>query len=103
MDKAVALKAIDAAREMGFNFFDMAPLYGTGKKDGVAEFILGKGLRICRKEVIVSTKFGRKPAEGNKAVSTVFMRVGQSKKAFRDSLQTTLICCFFTRFFRREK
>ena len=67
MDKAVAPKAIDAAREMGFNFFDMAPQYGTGKKDGIAEFILGRGLRTCRKEVIVSTKFGRKPTEGNKA------------------------------------
>ena len=67
VDKSVALKAIDAARDMGINFFDTALLYGTGKKDGIAEFILGRGLRICRKEVIVSTKFGRKPTEGNKA------------------------------------
>ena len=67
VDKAVALKAIDAARDMGINFFDTAPLYGTGKKDGIAEFIFGKGLQTCRKKVIVSTKFGRKPTEGNKA------------------------------------
>mgnify|MGYP001176262837 FL=1 len=67
VDKAVALKAINAAREVDINFFDTAPLYGTGKEDGIAESILGKGLRNCRKEVIVSTKFGRKPTEGNKA------------------------------------
>ena len=51
---------------MGINFFDTAPLHGTVKKDGIAKFILGKGLRICRKEVIVSIKFGRKPTEGYK-------------------------------------
>ena len=67
VDKSVALKAIDAARDMGINFFDTALLYGTGKKDGIAEFILGRDLRTCRKEVIVSTKFGRNPTEGNKA------------------------------------
>lgn len=67
VDRSAALHAIDAAREMGINFFDTAPLYGTGQEDGIAESILGKGLVGCRKEVIVSTKFGRKPTEGNKA------------------------------------
>ena len=67
VDRKAAIQAIDAAREVGINLFDTAPLYGTGEEDGIAESVLGMGLRECRKEVIISTKFGRKPTEGNKA------------------------------------
>lgn len=42
VDKSVTLKFIDAAHEMGINFFDTAPLYRTGKEDDIAEFIIGK-------------------------------------------------------------
>jgi aryl-alcohol dehydrogenase-like predicted oxidoreductase len=37
-----ALNTIKAALDAGVNFFDTAPLYGTSKRDGVAEEILGK-------------------------------------------------------------
>ena len=61
-----AQRAIAAAREMGINFFDTAPLYGDGERDGIAEEVLGRGLRGWREQTVISTKFGRKPTEGNK-------------------------------------
>lgn len=61
-----AQRAIAAAREMGINFFDTAPLYGDAERDGIAEEVLGRGLRGWREQAVISTKFGRKPTEGNK-------------------------------------
>ncbi len=66
VDERAALEAIGTAREAGINFFDTAPLYGSRERDGIAEEILGRGLRTSRHEVIISTKFGRKPTEGNR-------------------------------------
>ena len=60
-----AQRAIAAAREMGVNFFDTAPLYGDAERDGIAEEVLGRGLRGWRDQAVISTKFGRKPTEGN--------------------------------------
>ncbi len=60
-----ALNTIAAALDSGINFFDTAPLYGTAKRDGVAEEILGKGLGANRESVIISSKFGRNSSEGN--------------------------------------
>ena len=62
-----AERTIQKAREAGINYFDTAPLYGDKDQDGIAEEVLGKALQGWRDEVIVSTKFGRKPTEGNKA------------------------------------
>jgi len=67
VDEREALATIAAARDVGINFFDTAPLYGNKERDGIAEEILGKGLRGMRHDVVVSSKFGRKPTEGNKA------------------------------------
>jgi aryl-alcohol dehydrogenase-like predicted oxidoreductase len=63
-----AQQAIQAAREAGINFFDTAPLYGDAERDGIAEEVLGRGLRGWRDQAIISTKFGRKPTEGKVAV-----------------------------------
>ncbi|MEE3259991.1 MAG: aldo/keto reductase [Candidatus Latescibacterota bacterium] len=62
-----AQSAIWAAREAGINFFDTAPLYGDAERDGMAEAVLGRGLGGWRDQAVISTKFGRKPTEGNKA------------------------------------
>ncbi len=67
VEEAEALQTIAVARDVGINFFDTAPLYGNSERDGIAEQILGKGLRSWRDQAVVSTKFGRKPTEGNKA------------------------------------
>ncbi len=56
-----------AARDAGINFFDTAPLYGDTERDGVAEEALGAGLQGWREQVVISSKFGRKPTEDNKA------------------------------------
>ena len=64
--EADALKAIQSAIDGGINFFDTAPMYGTSQHDGVAEEILGRGLRHHRDTVIISSKFGRNPTDGNR-------------------------------------
>ncbi len=61
-----ALEAILSAIDAGINFFDTAPMYGTDERDGVAEEILGKALAGNRDSVIISSKFGRNPTDGNK-------------------------------------
>ena len=62
-----ALNTIRMAKDQGINFFDTAPLYGDKKTDGIAETLLGNGLKDCRQEMIISSKFGRKPTDGNRA------------------------------------
>jgi len=61
-----AVKAVQSAIDVGINFFDTAPMYGTSKHDGVAEEVLGRALGHNRDAVIVSSKFGRNPTDGNK-------------------------------------
>lgn len=60
-----ASETIRVALDAGINFFDTAPLYGNKEKDGIAEEILGQGLIGNRQDVIISTKFGRNPTDGN--------------------------------------
>jgi aryl-alcohol dehydrogenase-like predicted oxidoreductase len=67
VERGQALTTIAAALDQGINFFDTAPLYGSAERDGIAEEILGAGLKGRRQDVLISTKFGRKPTEGNQA------------------------------------
>ena len=60
-----AQDAIRAAVDNGINFFDTAPLYGSKEEDGIAETILGQGLKGIREKVLISSKFGRNPTENN--------------------------------------
>lgn len=62
-----AIRTVRAALDAGITLFDTAPLYGTRERDGVAEEILGRGLGRDRDQVLISTKFGRRPTEGNRA------------------------------------
>ena len=50
-----AIAALVAALEIGYRYFDTAPLYGYGK----AERLLGQALAGCDTEVTISTKVGR--------------------------------------------
>jgi aryl-alcohol dehydrogenase-like predicted oxidoreductase len=59
-----AINAIGAAQDAGINFFDTAPLYGNEERNGISEEILGRGLGVNRKDVYLSTKFGRYATEG---------------------------------------
>lgn len=58
-DPKEAEKLIQGAIDMGIDFFDTAPLYGTKTEDGVAESVLGKALGARLNEVKIATKFGR--------------------------------------------
>jgi len=59
-----AVATVRAALDVGINFFDTAPLYGSREQDGISEIILGKALGADRDKVLISTKFGRKPSDG---------------------------------------
>lgn len=52
-----AVELVHRALEKGCNFFDTAPNYGNGN----SEKLLGKALKDCREEVVISTKFGHFP------------------------------------------
>src|SRR5256885_13624096 len=52
-----AIRAIDAALDLGVNWIDTAPFYGWGQ----AEQIVGKALRGKRDSVFVFTKCGTLP------------------------------------------
>lgn len=54
-----AERLIQGAIDLGINFFDTAPLYGTKTEDGVAELVLGQALGGRSGDVLVATKFGR--------------------------------------------
>jgi len=58
-----SIQSIRTACEQGINLFDTAPLYGTKEQDGISETVLGKGLEGIRDDVLISTKFGRKPSD----------------------------------------
>jgi aryl-alcohol dehydrogenase-like predicted oxidoreductase len=60
IDAAAAAKVVDAAFDVGINFFDTADIYGGGQ----SEEFLGRALGSRRKQVVIATKFGKKMAEG---------------------------------------
>jgi aryl-alcohol dehydrogenase-like predicted oxidoreductase len=53
-DEAANLSVLNAALDIGMNFFDTADVYGTGQN----ERLLGKVLETRRDEVVLATKFG---------------------------------------------
>lgn len=65
-DKA-STETVRRALDEGITLFDTAPLYGTREKDGIAEEVLGQALGGDRNRVLISTKFGRRATQGNRA------------------------------------
>lgn len=53
-DDESSIRAVEAAYDMGINFFDVAPVYGYGH----AEELLGKALKGKRDKVIIASKCG---------------------------------------------
>lgn len=60
-----SLNMIDAALDMGINFFDTADVYG----DGHSEELLGQAMKGRRDEFVVATKIGWRGFDGDKGVS----------------------------------
>jgi aryl-alcohol dehydrogenase-like predicted oxidoreductase len=64
IDEKQSKEVIDAALDVGINFFDTADMYA----DGRSEELLGRYLGARRREVIVATKFGNEmPGQGRGA------------------------------------
>ena len=64
IDEKRTKEVIDAAIDVGINFFDTADMYANGK----SEDLLGQFLGARRREVIVATKFGNDmPGQGRGA------------------------------------
>jgi aryl-alcohol dehydrogenase-like predicted oxidoreductase len=51
-DHDACIKIVRAAFESGINFIDTADMYSAGE----SEVIVGKALRECREEVVLTTK-----------------------------------------------
>lgn len=60
IDAAASQRVVDAALNLGANFFDTADVYGTGQ----SEEFLGKALGARRSKAIIATKFGN-PMRGS--------------------------------------
>ena len=80
------IKLIHSAVEKGITFFDTAEVYGPY----INEELVGEALEPFRKEVIIATKFGFKPAnesETNAKWNALDSRPGHIKKMVEDSLK----------------
>ena len=64
VDDSESIRAIQAALDLGINFFDTAANYGAGH----SETILGRALGSRRNQVIIATKFGHVVNESAKVV-----------------------------------
>ncbi|MEX0832238.1 MAG: aldo/keto reductase [Nitriliruptoraceae bacterium] len=62
---------VDAAIEVGINFFDTADVYGGG---GVSEEYLGTALGSRRDDVLIATKFGMEMPDGRKGAHPDYVR-----------------------------
>jgi aryl-alcohol dehydrogenase-like predicted oxidoreductase len=69
---------VDAALDVGINFFDTADVYGTGQ----SEEYLGRALKGRRERAIIATKFGMKFGEGKEGARPEYVR-----QALDDSLR----------------
>jgi aryl-alcohol dehydrogenase-like predicted oxidoreductase len=63
-DDEESIRAVQAALDMGVNFFDTAANYGAGH----SEVVLGRALKGKRDKVVIATKFGHIVNEEKKTV-----------------------------------
>jgi aryl-alcohol dehydrogenase-like predicted oxidoreductase len=77
-DAAGTAAVVDAALDVGINFFDTADVYGTGQ----SEEYLGRALKGRRERAIIATKFGMKFGEGKEGARPEYVR-----QALDDSLR----------------
>lgn len=95
VDEKDGIATIHRAIELGVNYLDTAPQYGTDKQDGVAEIVLGKAIKDRRDKVIVSTKFGRNPCIAGGSSQFYKSRIIDSVEESLKRLQTDHIDVLF--------
>jgi aryl-alcohol dehydrogenase-like predicted oxidoreductase len=78
IDEKHSEEVIDAALDVGINFFDTADMYANGK----SEELLGRYLGPRRREVIIATKFGNEMEGQGRGATPEYV-----KKALDASLQ----------------
>ena len=69
-DAAGTASVVDAALDVGINFFDTADVYGGGQ----SEEFLGRVLKGRRDKAVIATKFGMKMGEGNEGARPEYIR-----------------------------
>lgn len=77
-DEKEAGKLFSACREAGINLFDCANVYG-GVEEGTSEKILGKFIKNCREEVIITSKVGSQ-TDGGLSRRSIMSEVEKSLK-----------------------
>ena len=70
IDAAATQKVVDAALDVGINFFDTADMYGSGQ----SEEFLGQALKGRRSRAIIATKFGLKMGDGMEGARPAYIR-----------------------------
>ncbi len=87
-DEAASHAIVDAALELGVNFFDTAPGYASGRSEG----LLGEALEGRRADVVVCSKFGH-TAEGGTDwhASSIEASVEQTLKRLRTDYLDVLL------------
>lgn len=78
IDEKRTNEVVDAALDVGINFFDTADMYANGK----SEELLGQSLGHRRSDVIVATKFGQEMEGQGRGARPEYIR-----KAFQASLR----------------
>ena len=86
LNESESLDLISYAIHHGVNFIDTGPLYGNGLSEG----IVGKAIRGCRTQIVLSTKVGlsrRRLADGSFGVEVVPLRADQIRSSLDKSLK----------------
>ncbi len=78
IDAKATSAVVDAALELGVNFFDTADVYGTGQ----SEEYLGRALGPRREQVVIASKFGMRMDDERKGARPEYVR-----QACEDSLR----------------
>jgi aryl-alcohol dehydrogenase-like predicted oxidoreductase len=84
IDAAGTKAVVDAALDIGINFFDTADVYGAGQ----SEEFLGAALKGRRDKAVIATKFGIKMGEGKEGASARYIHEALEASLKRLQLDT---------------
>jgi aryl-alcohol dehydrogenase-like predicted oxidoreductase len=94
-DEAEATRMFTTCRDAGVNFFDCSNNYGEGK----AEEILGRLIRDCRNEVIITTKVSQRIGKDVNALGSSRRHILFSIEQSLSRLQTDRIDLYIIHYF----